>query len=257
MNTKPYLNKTIVVTGIEQQLSQTIAQRFGGAGATVVVAGNDAAGGIRALGSLRDSGCTASFELLDARDPAQCGSLVNKVVQQRGGIDVWVNHYALAATASIESMPQSIWDDCISGTLTSTFNCARAAGLAMLAQPDRGVIINLSGVMGMVHAPGYAAVSVANAGVIALTEALGIEWAGRGVRVVGVAHTMMLTKAAGASTAPVNASHNQLKQRTPLRREVTPQDVADTVYYLASTAASYVVAETIRVDGGMLAYQLF
>ena len=109
---------------------------------------------------------------------------------------------------------------------------------------------------------------------VALTEALGVEWAGRGVRVVGVAPSVstvdMVKEALELGQVPTEdetlklsydspASHSprHVQRRAPMRRAAAVDEVAETVFYLASEEASYIVAETIRVDGGYVAYQLF
>jgi NAD(P)-dependent dehydrogenase (short-subunit alcohol dehydrogenase family) len=78
---------------------------------------------------------------------------------------------------------------------------------------------------------------------VSLTESLGVEWAGRGVRVVGI-----------AITPP--QSDDQLR-RIPLRRRATSEEISEAIVFLASEDASYITAETIQVDGGWVAYQLF
>jgi NAD(P)-dependent dehydrogenase (short-subunit alcohol dehydrogenase family) len=119
------------------------------------------------------------------------------------------------------------------------------------------VIVNIASVTGMLHIEGRAAYSVAKAGVIALTEALGIEWASRGVRVVGVAPGVVLTPMVHELFDQGAVDRATYEQRTPLRRLGTVEEIAEAVFYLASDEASYITAETMRVDGGWTAYQMF
>ena len=126
----------------------------------------------------------------------------------------------------------------------------------MLAQ-GKGVIINMASVTGLLHIEGRAAYSVSKAGVIALTEALGIEWANRGVRVVGIAPGVVATPMAQAVFDAGVASQATYERRTPMHRLGSVDEIADAALFLASDEAAYITAETLRVDGGWTAYQLF
>jgi NAD(P)-dependent dehydrogenase (short-subunit alcohol dehydrogenase family) len=258
MANRSFDQKTVVITGAGQGLGFGMARRFGQTGAHVVIAEIDADAGAPAAEMLRGEGFATVYEKLDVSEPAQCTALVSKLVKERGRIDVWVNNAGVSRIAPAESMPLAYWDDSIAVMLSGTFYCSQAAGKQMLAQGS-GVIINVSGVTGMLHEKDHAAYSAAKAGVVALTEALGVEWAGRGVRVVGVAPSVILTDVVKQALEQQGESplRKQIERRTPMKRPATVEEIAETVLYLASDEASYIVAETIRVDGGMVAYQLF
>ena len=177
-------------------------------------------------------------------------------MRQHGHIDVWVNNAGISKLAPAETMPLSFWDDSIAVMLAGTFYCSQAAGKHMLTR-KKGVIVNIASVTGMMHHQDRVAYSTAKAGIIALTEALGVEWAARGVRVVGVAPGVVLTDMAKATINEGRASMDAFQRRTPMQRLGEVTEVAEAVFYLASDEASYITAETMRVDGGWVAYQLF
>jgi NAD(P)-dependent dehydrogenase (short-subunit alcohol dehydrogenase family) len=251
-----FANKIIVITGAGRGLGLGLARRFGQTGAHVVLAELDEAAGRLAAAALQAEGLAAIFAPLDVRDSAQSLALVVDLVVQYGRLDVWVNNAGISTIAPAETLTRQQWDDLIAVNLSGVFACAQAAGRQMLAQ-GQGVIINIASVTGLVHIEGRAAYSVAKAGVIALTEALGIEWASRGVRVVGIAPGVVLTDMAQAVFDQGIATRATYERRTPLRRLGTVDEIAEAALYLASEEASYITAETVRVDGGWTAYQLF
>ena len=90
-----------------------------------------------------------------------------------------------------------------------------------------------------------------------LTQALGIEWAGRGVRVVGIAPGVVMTDLVRKGLEEGTSSLEAYKRRTPMWRLGTVGEIAETVMYLASDGASFVVGKTLCVDGSWGAYQYF
>ncbi len=251
-----FTGKTAVVTGAGRGLGFGIARRLGQAGAHVVIAEIDAQAGTRAADSLCRDGLSAQVEPLDVRDPAQSSALVEKLVAARGQIDVWVNNAGVAHKGPAETLPLDEWNHSIAVMLTGAFYCAQAVGRQMLAQ-GRGVIVNVSSVNGYQAIEGRVAYSTAKAGLIMLTQALGIEWAKRGVRVVGIAPGVVMTDLVRQGIAEGTASVQAYERRTPMHRLGAVEEIAEAVLFLASDDASYIVGETMKVDGGWVSYQLF
>jgi len=245
-----------VITGAGRGLGLAMARRFAQSGRHVVIAERDAALGAAAAEALRGEGLAASFEALDVRDAAQSRALVDAVAQSLGPIGVWVNNAGISRLGAAETLSQEDWDDSIAVMLSGTFYCAQAVGRHMLAN-GRGVIVNIASVTGLLHESGRAAYSTAKAGVIALTEALGVEWARRGVRVVGIAPGVVATEMVRRTAADGHGDRAMWERRTPLRRLGEPEEIAEAALFLSSAEASYIVGETLRVDGGWVSYQLF
>jgi NAD(P)-dependent dehydrogenase (short-subunit alcohol dehydrogenase family) len=251
-----FSGKTVVITGAGRGLGFGMARRFGQVGAHVVVAEINAERGQRAIETLQGEGLSAAFEPLDVRDPAQSVALADKVVRELGQIDVWVNNAGIAHIGPAETLPVSQWDECLAVMLSGSFYCAQAVGRHMLAR-GRGVIVNLGSVDSYKAIEERVAYCTAKAGILMLTEMLGVEWAKRGVRVVGVAPGPVLTELVKQVIADGKASAEAYERRTPLHKLGTVEDIAEAVLFLASDEASYITAETLRVDGGWVAYQLF
>ncbi len=251
-----FSGRTVVITGSGGGLGLEMGRRFAAADARVVLTDINAGQGERAAQGLRDLGGDARFELLDVRSPDQSNALVNRLVEEFGAVDIWVNNAGVAHKAAAESLAADQWRETIDVMLSGAFYCSQAVSGPMLAR-GKGVIVNIASVIGCNPIEGRVAYGTAKAGLIMLTEALGIEWARRGVRVVGVAPAVVMTDMVRKGLEEGTATVEAYERRTPMRRLGTPDEVADAVLYLASDEASYITAETLRVDGGWTAYQLF
>ena len=216
----------------------------------------DAEAGATAAAAMRDGGAHASFLELDVRDPERVASVVGGIEASLGPIDVWVNNAGVARRGPAVTLDRSDWTESIDVMLSGAFWCSQAVGRGMLGRGS-GVIVNIASVNGYHPIEGRVAYSVAKAGLISLTQALGIEWAPSGVRVVGVAPGVVMTDLVAQAVASGAASVATYERRTPMRRLGGVDEVAEAVFFVASDQASYIVGETLRVDGGWTAYQLF
>lgn len=249
-------SRLVVVTGGARGIGLGIARRFTQQGDGVVLADVDVDAGNTAAAALRHDGARASFVALDVRDPERVAGAVQGIEAERGPIDVWVNNAGIARRGPATTLDRADWTDSIDIMLSGAFWCSQAVGRGMVER-GTGVIVNIASVNGYHPIEGRVAYSVAKAGLISLTEALGIEWAPYGVRVVGVAPGVVMTDLVARSVASGAASLATYERRTPMRRLGGVDEVAEAVAFLSSDQASYIVGETLRVDGGWTAYQLF
>ena len=256
MSEMDFEGKTVVVTGSGRGLGLDMVRGFASAGARAVIAEINTELGRSSAEALTRDGLSVSFEPLDVRDSRQSKALVKKLVKDRGQIDVWVNNAGVAHKGSAETLTVEAWDQSIAVMLSGAFYCSQAAGVQMLGQ-EHGVIVNVASVNAFQAIEGRVAYSTAKAGLIMLTQALGIEWAGRGVRVVGIAPGVVMTDLVRKGLEEGTSSLEAYKQRTPMRRLGTVGEIAEAVMYIASDEASFVVGETLCVDGGWGAYQYF
>ena len=249
-------DKVVIITGAARGLGFGMARRFGQESAQVVVTDLDGESAAKAAVTLMGEGISVTSEALDVRDPDQSAALVEKLARERGHIDVWINNAGVVHKGPAENLPLEQWDESIAVMLSGAFYCAQAAGRQMLAQGS-GVIVNVASVGGYQYIEGRVAYSVPKAGLIMMTSALGIEWAKRGVRVVGIAPGVVMTELVRKGLAEGTASLEAYQRRIPMHRLGTEEEIAEAVLFLASEEASYIVGETMRVDGGWAAYQLF
>jgi NAD(P)-dependent dehydrogenase (short-subunit alcohol dehydrogenase family) len=249
-------DRLVIVTGAGRGIGLGIAQRFAAVGDRVVLTDIDRPTGTAAAAELAGEGRGASFLALDVRDAAAVDAVVDQIEATHGPIDVWVNNAGIVRRGPAESLPVDDWDDSLQVMLSGAFYCSQAVGRRMLVR-GTGENVNNASVNGYQPIEGRVAYSVAKAGLIMLTQALGIEWASRGVRVVGIAPGVVRTDMVDQAISQGAASAETYERRTPMHRLGRVEEIAEAALFLASDEASYITGETLPVDGGWTAYQLF
>jgi NAD(P)-dependent dehydrogenase (short-subunit alcohol dehydrogenase family) len=245
--------KVAVVTGASRGIGRGIAERLAQAGCRVVVNSRDPTRARQVAEEFVAAGFKAMPVAADVSRVGEARRLVEATVEACGRLDIWVNNAgAWSARASLE-VEEEEWDTLIDLNLKAAFFCSRFAATAMLANGG-GTILNIASIIGPVAIPRRAAYGAAKAGLIALTRILAVEWAGRGIRVNALAPGFIETGGAGTGTAAPDYSDADIVRRTPVGRWGRVRDVAEAALFLCSTAAEFIVGETLFVDGGWQAY---
>jgi NAD(P)-dependent dehydrogenase (short-subunit alcohol dehydrogenase family) len=238
-----------MVTGGGRGIGRACALRLAEAGATVVVTDLDES----AAAVAAEIGGAAEAHRLDVTDELAVCRVIEGVWARHGRFDVLVNNAGIAARIPAEEMSLETWNRVIDVNLTGLFLCSREAGKRMLAQ-GRGRIVNIASIMGLGGVGLYPnpAYHASKGGVVALTYALALEWAGRGVRVNAVAPTWVST-ALIEQLLQDEALHRRIHEVTPMGRIAEPDEVARAVLYLATDASAMVTGHILPVDGGLRA----
>lgn len=242
-------NKVALITGASRGIGRAIALLFAKEGAvTVLGARNEAA-----LGDLREEIVKAGFKepLLAALDVTQEQSVqqfVDKALDKNERIDILVNNAGITRDGLLVRMSAEEWDDVLDTNLKGAFLAMRAAAKVMMRQ-RQGRIINLASVVGLIGNAGQANYAASKAGIIALTKSAAKELASRNILVNAIAPGFIDTDM--TRQLPENIKTEMLRV-IPARRFGTPQDVAMTALFLASSQSDYVTGQVITVDGGMV-----
>lgn len=237
-------NKVVMVTGGAAGIGRVTAENFAREGARIALCDVNPEAGEAAAKAL---GPEASFEQVDVASSAGVSSWVEGVFDKYGQIDVLVNNAGITRDGLIMRMKEQDWDAVISVNLKSVFNCIKAVSKIMVKQRS-GRIINLASVVGVMGNPGQANYVASKAGMIGLTKTVAKELGARSITVNAVAPGFIETDMTAVLS---DKAREAMLSMIPLQRAGTPQDVADTITFLASDSAAYITGQVIHVTGGM------
>jgi NAD(P)-dependent dehydrogenase (short-subunit alcohol dehydrogenase family) len=248
-----FTQQLVVVTGGGRGLGRAIALGFVNAGATVAIIGRDAARLSDAAAELTVAGPGVAHAYAgDVADEAAMIGLAAAVHADLGAADILVNNAGINPWyRKAEHTPLAEWRTVIDVNLTAAFHCCQLFGRPMLERRS-GAVINISSVAGHVGLARSAAYNAAKGGLELLTKSLAIDWADRGVRVNTVAPGYLETDLTSGLQANSGLA-GKVIAHTPLGRFGAAEEVVGACLYLASSSASYVTGQSIRVDGGFTA----
>jgi NAD(P)-dependent dehydrogenase (short-subunit alcohol dehydrogenase family) len=245
--------RVAVVTGAAHGIGLATAQVLSAAGATAVIMDIDGGAAEAAAEGIRDAGGRAGALAVDVSDEAAVEAAVERAMAEFGRLDILVNNAGLGARTPTVELDSKAWRKALDVGLDGAFYCSRAAGRHMVAA-KRGAVVNVSSIMGLCGGGLYPnlAYHTAKGGLVNLTRALALEWAGQGVRVNAVAPGFVRTRLTETLLAEPGMEAAILAA-TPLGRLLEPEDVAYAIHFLASDAAAMITGHTLPIDGGWLA----
>jgi NAD(P)-dependent dehydrogenase (short-subunit alcohol dehydrogenase family) len=188
----------------------------------------------------------------DVGDKAQVDALVAAAIKAHGRIDVLVNNAGIFKACDFLDITEADFDAVLRVNLKGAFLVAQAVAREM-ARAGRGSIVNMSSVNGTLAIPSIASYNVSKGGINQLTRVMALSLADKGIRVNAVAPGTIATELAAKAVLTSEEAKVRIMSRTPLRRLGEPAEIADTVAFLASDAASYITGEIVVVDGGRMA----
>ena len=257
--------QTALVTGAATGIGEGIANLLARAGAHVVIGDVDDAGAERVAAGIAAAGHRADWLHLDVTDGDSARAAVERTAGLGGRFDVLVNNAGSYHEAgSIIDQTWESWKRAIDVNLVSMFHCCKPAAERLVAQGTGGAIVNISSVDGYLPCLGTGYDS-AKAGVVHFTRSLALDLAPHQIRVNGVAPGAVLVptlekKRSGelppvwpGSSVPTGLHGELMRQRSaniPLGRTGQTAEIAQAVLFLCSAASSYVIGQTLVVDGG-------
>jgi NAD(P)-dependent dehydrogenase (short-subunit alcohol dehydrogenase family) len=240
--------KVALVTGAARGIGRACALACAGSGADMVVGVRNAADGAGLVTQIEDLGRRALAVEMDLADLDQVRAGIAKAHAEFGRIDILVNNVGLGPENLAENVTEEDFDLTVNINLKGTFFTTQAVAKLMRAEKS-GRIVNISSQAGSVVLKGEAIYCMTKAAINHLTRCLAVEWAPYGITVNSVAPTFIWTDGTRPSLADPEF-HTHVLGHIPLGRIGDPIDVAGTVVFLASPAASLITGANILVDGG-------
>jgi 2-deoxy-D-gluconate 3-dehydrogenase len=242
--------RVAIVTGGNGGIGLGIAHGLVECGASVVVAGRDAAKSQAAVDELnaKRSGAAIRIEC-DVTDPDQVARLVGQTVERLGGLRILVNNAGIGIRKRPEKYTLDEYHQVMDTNLTSIFVCCQAAYAPMKAGGG-GKIINIgsmASILGHPYAPVYAA---SKGGVVQLGRSLALAWAEDNIQVNAILPGWIDTNLTAGARQYMPDLEERVLRRSPTGRWGTPRDLAGTACFLAAPASDFVTGTAIPVDGG-------
>jgi NAD(P)-dependent dehydrogenase (short-subunit alcohol dehydrogenase family) len=246
-----FAGKVVLVTGGATGIGKASALAFARQGAVVVIAGRRQAEGEAAVAELVQLGTRACFMATDVTRPDQIAALHDRIEGMFGRLDVAFNNAGCQEPrAPIAAQDPALYDRVFDTNLRAAYLCLQHQIRIMARQGSGAIILNAS-VSGLRNPnPGLALYAASKAAVISLTRSAAMEYAGQGVRINAVAPGRVVTEIMLSSGIMDMAA---VAAGLPLRRMGRPEEVAQAVLWLASSAASFVAGHVLCADGGFLA----
>lgn len=236
-----------LVTGASRGIGRAIAMALGRQGAVVIGTATSQKGADAITETLSEAGIKGQGMQLDVSDQASIDALMSALGENYGAPSILVNNAGITRDNLLMRMKEDEWQSIIDTNLSSIYRMSKVVLRGMM-KARKGRIINIGSVVGATGNAGQSNYAAAKAGMLGFTKSMAREVGSRGITVNAVAPGFIDTDMTKALSDEQRAA---LLGNIPLGRLGAPEDIANTVAFLASDAAAYVTGETIHVNGGM------
>ena len=247
--------KVALVTGAASGIGRATALTFAREGAKLVVADMNEDGGQQTVHMITENGSEAMFVQVDVTSASQIEAMISKTVETYGRLDCSFNNAGTEGTTMVSTIDykEEDWNRVLSINLTGVWLCMKYEITQMLKQ-GAGAIVNTASVAGLVGSRGAgSAYAASKHGVVGLTKTAALEYAKQGIRVNCVCPGVIRTPMMERMLTRTPALEQQYIAAEPIGRLGRPEEIAESVVWLCSDAASFVTGHTMTVDGGYVA----
>lgn len=241
--------KTVLITGASRGIGRATAVIFAKEGCNIAINYNNSEKEAAELAEdLKKNGVQAIAIKADVSDMHQVKNMTTEIETKFGQIDVLVNNAGIAQQKLFTDLTEEDWNRMFSVDVTGVFNCCRCV-LPSMIRRHSGKIVNISSMWGVCGASCEVSYSAAKAAVIGLTKALAKE--------VGPSNIQVNCIAPGCVDTEMNSAFNEedrkaLCEETPLGRFGAPEEIAQSVLFLASEKADFITGQILGVNGGLV-----
>lgn len=242
------MNKTALITGASRGIGKAIAIEFARNGYNVLANYNNSEKEASELEKmLTEEGYSIKVFKADVSKSSEADAMIEYCLKEFGGLDVLVNNAGISQDKLFTDITDEDWERMMSVNVTSVFNCSRKALQHMIWEKS-GSIINITSMWGETGGSCEVHYSASKAAIIGMTKALAKEVGPSNIRVNAVSPGVIMTDMCayyGEETL------NELKEETPLMKLGKPEDIAETVYFLAEKG-NFITGQVVGVNGGMV-----
>ncbi|SFN24244.1 3-oxoacyl-[acyl-carrier protein] reductase [Izhakiella capsodis] len=241
-------DKSVLITGASGDIGLAICAKFLDQGCHVYALYNTNAAPLTALKGSHPAGHTLSVIQCDLADQNSVAALCDHLSEVENKLDVLVNNAGIVKDSLFASMRFEEFSTVVETNLFGMFRLTKAL-LMLLRSAESPAIINVASITGITPSVGQSNYSASKGAVLGFTRTLASELAAYGIRVNAVAPGMIESRMVKKVSRTVVRG---ITDSIPLRRLGKCGEVADTIVYLSSSASSYIVGQTIVIDGGLV-----
>lgn len=243
----------VLITGALTGIGRATALAFASEGATVIVSGRRDESGHALATELRTLGVRAEYVRADVRHEADVRALIDQVIERFGRLDIAVNNAGTEGQLGpITEQSQDNFEATFATNVLGTLLSLKHEMRVMLKQGS-GAIVNLSSIAGQVGMAGASVYVASKHAIEGLTKSAALEGAANGVRVNAVAPGPVATNMLDRFTGGNEDAKTGFLSTIPAKRAAAPEEIAQTIVFLASDKARYLTGQSLAVDGGYTA----
>ena len=236
--------KKVIITGATGGIGGEIAKLFLQLGATCTLSGTNEAKLESLKATYRQYAGKVFFNKCNLGDKAECEKLILDANTQMDGLDILICNAGITKDGLLVRMSNEQWDDVININLTANFVLSKAA-IKLMMKKKTGNIVYISSIIGLTGNAGQANYAASKAGLGGLARSIALEYGSKGIRANVVAPGFIKTD------MTEGLENSKMLEKIPLARQGEGFEIAQSVAFLASDAASYITGETLSVNGGM------
>ena len=235
-----------IVTGASQGIGEVISRHLAHAGAHVICVARTEEKIKKISNSILEKGGSSSYFTCDVSKPNSVRELIENSLKKFNTIDILVNNAGITKDSLLMRMNEKNWDIVLDTNLKGIFYCIKSTIRSMMKNKF-GRIINISSIVGITGNAGQSNYAASKAGLIGMSKSIAKEVATRNITVNCIAPGWIKSEMTDGLSEDIKKN---FLDRIPMKKIGKPEDIANTVIFLASKEAEYITGQTITVDGG-------
>jgi NAD(P)-dependent dehydrogenase (short-subunit alcohol dehydrogenase family) len=246
-----FQGKVALITGGSSGMGRAAAIAFAKAGANVVIAARRVQEGSETVRLIKDVGGEATFIQTNVSRSEEVAALIDQTIDTYGQLDCAFNNAGTEGKfAPITELTEADWEHTMSANLKAVWLCMKYEIAQMLQQASGGAIVNTSSWLAKGGLVGSTIYSASKGGLDGMVRPAALEYASQGIRINNINPGIIDTEMLRRFFQPEDEAAKPFINHIPAKRFGTSEEVAETVIWLCSDAASYITGQTISVDAG-------